>query len=66
MPETKKTLISYIKETLLLMVGLPDYDAYVRHRLARHADRPVMSREEFFRERQENRYGANGKTNRCC
>ncbi|HEU4854802.1 MAG TPA: YbdD/YjiX family protein, partial [Nitrosospira sp.] len=29
-------------------------------------DRPVMSYEEFFRERQEARYGGNGKMTRCC
>ncbi|MEP6880105.1 MAG: YbdD/YjiX family protein, partial [Nitrosospira sp.] len=27
-------------------------------------DQPVMSYQEFFRERQEARYG--GKINRCC
>ncbi|MDZ5649284.1 YbdD/YjiX family protein [Nitrospirillum sp. BR 11828] len=47
-----------------LMVGLPDYDSYVEHRRLNHPDQPVMSREEFFRERQEARYS--GKVGRCC
>jgi len=33
---------------------------------ATHPDEPMMSYEEFFRERQEARYGANGKVGRCC
>ena len=50
-----------------LMVGVPDYDAYVAHSKSAHPDRPVMSYEEFFRERQASRYGANGgKISRCC
>jgi uncharacterized short protein YbdD (DUF466 family) len=50
-----------------LMVGVPDYEAYVAHSKSVHPDRPVMSYEEFFRERQASRYGANGgKISRCC
>lgn len=47
------------------MVGLPDYDNYVAHMRSRHPERPVMTREEFFRERQAARYGGKG-TGRCC
>jgi len=50
-----------------LMIGFPDYDAYVRHRRAVHPDEDVMTYEEFFRERQASRYGVNGgKISRCC
>lgn len=48
-----------------LMVGLPDYDNYVAHMHRRHPERPVMTREEFFRERQTARYGG-GRGGRCC
>ena len=48
------------------MVGLPDYDTYAAHRTATHPDLPVMTREEFFRERQARRYGAGGGGLRCC
>jgi uncharacterized short protein YbdD (DUF466 family) len=33
---------------------------------ANHPDQTAMSYEEFFRERQEARYGGNGKIARCC
>lgn len=53
------------RRTARLMVGLPDYDAYLRHMAAHHPDRRVMDRTEFFRDRQEARYG--GKNGgRCC
>ena len=53
------------KKAARLMVGIPDYDAYVAHQVVRHPDQPVMTYEEFFRWAQERRYaGANG--GRCC
>ena len=53
--------------TARLMVGFPDYEAYVAHRQSRHPGEPVLSYEEFFRERQTSRYGgAGGKISRCC
>ena len=53
--------------TARLMIGVPDYEAYVRHRAQMHPGEPVMSYEAFFRERQESRYGVNGgKISRCC
>ena len=48
----------YLGQAMRLMVGLPDYDNYVSHMQATHPDRPVMTYEEFFRERQEARYGS--------
>lgn len=47
-----------------LMVGMPDYDAYVTHMQTTHPDKPVMSYAEFFRERQEARYGSGA--GKCC
>ncbi|MDR0273937.1 MAG: YbdD/YjiX family protein [Burkholderiaceae bacterium] len=55
----------YLGQTLRLMVGLPDYDGYVAHMRATHPDRPIMTYEEFFRERQQARYGS-GASGRCC
>jgi uncharacterized short protein YbdD (DUF466 family) len=50
-----------------LMVGVPDYDAYVRHRQRVHPGEPIMSYEEFFRERQDSRYAVGrGKLRGCC
>ena len=56
-----------LARTARLMVGVPDYDAYVAHRKEAHPGEPVMSYEEFFRERQTNRYATkDGKISRCC
>lgn len=54
-----------LRQTARLMVGMPDYDAYLRHMLTHHPERPAMDRTQFFRDRQEARYG--GKNGgRCC
>ena len=57
---------SFLTRAARLMVGLPDYDLYVLHRRILHPGEPMMSREEFFRERQESRYGGGGRISRCC
>jgi len=54
----------YLGQSLRLMVGLPDYDRYLAHMERAHPGEPVMSYDEFFRERQQARYG-NGKRG-CC
>lgn len=56
----------YLAQSLRLMVGLPDYDAYLTHMEATHPGQPAMSYAEFFRERQDARYGVSGKMSRCC
>jgi uncharacterized short protein YbdD (DUF466 family) len=54
-------------QTARLMVGIPDYDTYVAHRRAHHPSEPVMSYIEFFRERQQARYGCKGgRISGCC
>jgi len=56
----------YLGQTMRLMVGVPEYETYVAHMRDTHPNQPVMSYQEFFRERQEARYGGNGKVTRCC
>ncbi|WP_074856726.1 YbdD/YjiX family protein [Nitrosospira briensis] len=56
----------YFGQSMRLMVGVPEYSTYVDHMRSTHPGQPVMSYEEFFRERQEARYGGNGKVTRCC
>ncbi len=58
--------VHYLGQSMRLMVGVPEYSTYVNHMRATHPDQPVMSYQEFFRERQEARYGGNGKITRCC
>jgi uncharacterized short protein YbdD (DUF466 family) len=40
-----------------MLIGIPDYDNYVTHMQTNHPDQPYMTYEEFFRERQQARYG---------
>ena len=47
-----------------LAIGIPDYEAYVAHMHSRHADATPMTREAFFAERLQARYGR-GRS-RCC
>ena len=50
-----------------LMVGFPDYEGYVEHMRRTHPGAAVMTYPEFFRERQNARYGAGGRKGfRCC
>ncbi|ETI64492.1 hypothetical protein C100_07290 [Sphingobium sp. C100] len=58
-------LFCLIRQTAHLMVGIPDYDAYLRHMADRHPEQPVMDRTAFFRDRQEARYGGRN-SGRCC
>jgi len=56
-----------LRETANLMVGVPDYDAYLAHRRAQHPQEPALTREEFVRNRTDSRYGVGtGKITRCC
>lgn len=59
------SFLNMLRQTARLMVGMPDYDAYLRHMREHHPDRSAMDRVAFFRDRQEARYG--GKNGgRCC
>ncbi|PKU24314.1 YbdD/YjiX family protein [Telmatospirillum siberiense] len=64
MREQIKLFCCRLKQTGQLMIGVPDYDVYVEHRKITHPGEPIMSYEEFFRERQENRYSL--RVGRCC
>jgi uncharacterized short protein YbdD (DUF466 family) len=56
----------YLGQAMRLMVGVPEYSTYVSHMEKNHPDQPLMTYEEFFRERQQARYGGDGKVGRCC
>ena len=58
------SFLGRVAETARLMVGLPDYDAYCRHLADHHPERTPMTWAEFFRNRQQARYGSGG--GRCC
>ena len=46
------------------VIGVPDYDRYVAHVRLHHPEAELMSREEFIRQRQIDRYSKPGA--RCC
>lgn len=62
--ERLRVVWSTLARTARLAVGVPDYETYVRHRAQAHPGEPVMSYEEFFRSRQDARYGRGAS--RCC
>jgi uncharacterized short protein YbdD (DUF466 family) len=57
-------MLRTLRETALLMVGQPSYPAYLDHMAAHHPDRAPMTRLQFFRDREQARYGGGG--GRCC
>ena len=61
-----RTALRLTAQTARLMVGVPDYENYVAHRRTNHPGHPVMSYEEFFRERQQARYAISKGRFRCC
>jgi uncharacterized short protein YbdD (DUF466 family) len=62
-----KFVCDMVAQTARLMVGVPDYETYVAHRRTNHPGLPVMTYEEFFRERQEARYAVDkGRFRGCC
>lgn len=71
MTDEKRTklhrLCERVAETARLMVGVPDYETYVEHRRTAHRGEPIMSYEEFFRERLDARYNiGKGRFRGCC
>ena len=49
-----------------LMVRVPNYDTYVEHVARTHPGEAPMTRTEFFRNRQDARYGGGTGGFRCC
>jgi uncharacterized short protein YbdD (DUF466 family) len=49
------------------MVGIPDYETYVRHRRNVHPGQRIITYQEFFRERRDARYAVSkGRFRACC
>ena len=66
MPDLR-TLGTWAVQTARLMFGIPDYQVYLEHRRTFHPDKPVMTYEEFFRDRQDARYAVGkGRFRGCC
>jgi uncharacterized short protein YbdD (DUF466 family) len=62
-----KRLSFQLRDGARLMIGVPSYEAYLAHARCAHPDDPPMSYAQFFRNRQDARYGGGGKGGfRCC
>lgn len=49
-----------LRQTGALMVGVPDYDAYMQHMRTHHPDLTPLSRADFVQARMAARYGGKG------
>jgi uncharacterized short protein YbdD (DUF466 family) len=58
------SLVERTAQAARLAVGVPSYEAYVQHRQRRHPGEPVMTYEEFYRQRVQARYAPGAS--RCC
>jgi uncharacterized short protein YbdD (DUF466 family) len=61
-----KLVLKRLSECFRLMIGIPDYNNYVAHQKKHHPQKKLMTYEEFFLERQKNRYGRSSSGTRCC
>jgi uncharacterized short protein YbdD (DUF466 family) len=62
-----KTLTKCVCDGARLMVGQGDYAAYAAHVRRTHPDREPMSELEFFRNRENARFGVGNTSGfRCC
>lgn len=64
---TARVTAYWTAQAARLMVGIPDYQAYVAHRRKTHPEESVMTYEEFFFERRDARYAVGkGRFRGCC
>ena len=61
---TARTKIERAACVLRRVIGVPDYEIYVAHAQSHHPGAPLMTREEFTRQRLVDRYSRPGS--RCC
>lgn len=67
-PSRLKNIGRKLRQTASLMIGQPDYETYLAHWRQFHPDETPMTRVEFFRNREERRYGGGVSSGgfRCC
>lgn len=65
-PQEFKIFVKRTVQTLRLMVGVGDYDLYVKHCRDHHSNHIVMTKEQYFLNRLQARYpNKKGSINRC-
>ncbi|MEO7963903.1 MAG: YbdD/YjiX family protein [Gemmatimonadaceae bacterium] len=66
-PSALPTLRDRLRHALAILhriIGAPDYEGYVAHVSRCHPEQTLLSRDEFVRQRLEDRYSRPGS--RCC
>jgi uncharacterized short protein YbdD (DUF466 family) len=63
MPALSSRLQHWV-QTVRTIIGVPDYERYLRHMRARHPECAVMTAAEFANARLQARYSKPGS--RCC
>jgi uncharacterized short protein YbdD (DUF466 family) len=56
--------LARVLRTVRRIIGVPDYERYVRHMAECHPEQRVMSEREFVEERLRDKYSRPGQ--RCC
>ncbi len=62
--ETIRATLKSTGDVIRRIIGVPDYDIYIRHVQDCHAGATPMTREEFEKSRLEDKYSRPG--HRCC
>jgi len=60
-----RDVLKKIAATFRLMVGVGDYEAYVKHCVEHHPEITVPSRKDWYRARVDARYGGKKGVQRC-
>ncbi|MYL99550.1 putative selenoprotein [Novosphingobium sp. FGD1] len=61
----QRDVMKRVRDMLRLMVGQPPYEAYLAHMAHHHPEAAPLTRLEFFRNREQARYGGAGG-GKCC
>ncbi|MEP6508653.1 MAG: YbdD/YjiX family protein [Gemmatimonadales bacterium] len=64
MTKTLVVRLAGIARAMRAVLGAPDYERYVEHVMVSHPGHEPMSRDQFVRDRMDNRYSRPGS--RCC
>ncbi len=57
-------MVARAAAVLRRVIGVPDYEHYLSHLTMRHPGTKALSRDEFMRQRLDDRYSRPGS--RCC
>ena len=60
----KAKLLAGVRDAYHGIFGIPDYEAYLKHRAARHPGEAVLTRKQFAAKWIDRKYG--GMSSRCC